>query len=823
MQYTRDPFCDKTLGQRSGKYQSDLRTARMSCTPLGALAPARRIVARSGWPVPFLSMRRAGVAWRSWRGAGALLLLVASGLIQLHGAADAASSPTVLYAAPLGQGTACTEAMPCSLLGAQAVARQDAVGMTSDLDVELGGGTYDLARPWSFGPQDSGTNGHEVTYEAGPGQHPVISGAYPIAGWHLVDAARGIWAAPVAPGFDTGQLYVNGQSVPRSIGLPSAFYLQTSTGFISSAPVLAGWRDVTSVSAVFNGGNGAWTQTSCPVAAVHGDVITMVQPCWGNLHLPGDGSQEVSWVYGPQGGFGGLSGAAQPSDFENAPELLTPGHWSIDTSAHQLYYDPPAGQSMATATVLAPVLGSLLDVDGSLSTPVHDLAFAGLQFSYATWTQPDTTQGFAEMQADWTLTGPNAANSQGTCSYSLPPGTCPYASWTRTPGAVQLSGTHHVTLAFDTFSHLGGVGLDIEYGSQDDLVQGNEFTDIAASAVQLGSTDDPLPTDLGAGSNEVDADDTITDNDIHNVANQYLGGVGIWVGYAHHAVISHNQIDHVPYTAISIGWAGWHSNVLSPNSDPNVNAYNVVSDNLLYDYMQSLGDGGAIYTNGGQAPNYAEQLLVSGNVAYGGTNTDFSLYTDTGSQYIELSHNIVYDQPVDSFASGGCHTVGHIHLDGNYFSQAGPLYPCDLAVDVVPVDTTLVCTTLAPGEVPGLVLAQAGLEPGFDGLLEQAPPSLNLIGPAALPLAGGRVLLSGSGFTPDTHVHFGASPAANVSVLSANYLLATAPPGSGNVGVTVTTAAGTSALGPGTTLEYSATPGPCLPLVGSGFSTGLGY
>ena len=516
-------------------------------------------------PGTIVAMHRAGVAWRR---CALSALIVLSGTLAVVVTTSAVSSATptpaqLLYAAPLGNGSACSAAAPCSLLGAQTVARQDSAAMTSDIDVLLAGGTYDLAHPWTFGPQDSGTNGYTVRYQAAPGQHPVIGGQYPITGWHQVDASRNIWAAPFAPGFDTGQLYVDGARVPRSSGLPSAYYLQTSTGFISSKPVLAGWRDVTNISAVFNGGDGAWTTTSCPLASVNGDVITMAQPCWGNLHLPGDGSQEVSWVYGPQGGFGGLSGAAQPSWFENAYELLSPGHWSIDTTAHQLYYVPLPGQSMSTATVIAPVLGSLLTVEGTLDAPVHNLSFTGLQFSYDTWNQPDTVQGFAEMQADWTLTGPNAANSEGTCAFTTPHGTCPYASWTRTPGAVILSATHDVTIAFDTFSHLGSAGLDLEYGSQDDLVQGNEFTDIAASAIQLGSTNDPLPADVGADNREIDLGDTITDNYIHDVANQYLGGVGIWVGYAQHALITHNQIDDVPYTAISIGWGGWHSTVLA--------------------------------------------------------------------------------------------------------------------------------------------------------------------------------------------------------------------------------------------------------------------
>jgi hypothetical protein len=695
--------------------------------------------------------------------------------------------------------------------------------MQSDIDVNLDGGTYNLTHPWTFGPQDSGTGGHQVVYSAAPGQHPVISGAYDIRGWHLVDGSKDIWAAPVSAGFDTLQLYVNGVSMPRSQGLPSTTYVQTSTGFETLSPVLAGWRDVSNVAAVFNGGDGAWTQTSCNIASVSGDTITMSQPCWANLHFPADGSQEVSWVYGPQGGFGGLSGAAQPSFFRNAYELLTPGHWSLDRTLHQIYYIPSPGQDMSSLNVTAPVLQSLLDVQGTLAQPVHDLSFEGIQFSYDTWTQPDTANGFAEMQADWTLTGPGASNSQGLCGYSTPPGTCPFASWTRTPGAVILSATHDVTMQADTFSHLGGAGLDVEFGSQGDLINANEFTDIAASAIQLGSTNDPLPADVGADNREIDANDSVVDNYIHDVANQYLGGVGIWVGYTQHALIAHNQIDDVPYTAISIGWAGWHSNFLNPDDDPNVNADNVISDNLLYDYMQQLGDGGAIYTNGGQADGWADELVISGNVAYGGTNTDFSLYTDTGSKYINLNHNVVYDQPVDSFSTGGCHTVGHIRLTDNYFSGVGPLYPCSAALDVIDTGTTPICTDLSPGQVPAALLAQAGIQPADRSLLAGEAPSVSEVGPTELPTSGGPVLISGSGFGPGTSVDFGASPAAALTVLSGNYLMATAPPGTGTVAIAVTTPAGVSQTTSVGHVSYSALPSPCTPVIGGNFSTGLGY
>jgi hypothetical protein len=693
--------------------------------------------------------------------------------------------------------------------------------MKSNIDVSLQGGTYSLTKPLSFGPQDSGTNGFNVTYSAAAGADPVLSGGVDVTGWHLVDAAQNIWAAPTATGFDTRQLYVDGVRVPRSTGLPSVFYLQTSTGYISSSPVLAGWKDITNVAAVFTGGNGAWTQPSCNIASVAGDIITMSEPCWNNLHLPGDGLQEVSWIYGPQGGFGGLSGAAQPSYFENAYELLSPGHWTLDTTAHEMFYEPTAGQNMSTSTFLSPALQTLVNVQGTLSDPVHNLVLSSLQFSYSTWTQPDTVQGFAEMQADWTLTGDDANNLQGTCQYSTPPGTCAYASWTRTPGAVVLSATHDVNIQNDVFTHLGGAGLDVEYGSQHDLVQGNDFTDISATAIQLGSTNDPLPADVGADNREIDSNDTISDNYIHNVAIEYLGGVGIWEGYAQHALISHNQIDDVPYTAISIGWAGWHANILSPDSDPNVNSDNVISDNLLYNYMQILGDGGAIYTNGGQASGWADELIISGNVAYGGTNTDFSLYTDTGSQYIELANNLVYDQPVDSFASGGCHTVGHIRLLDNYFSQLGPLYPCDLVTDVEATNDQLVCTDLSVTQAPMSILANAGIEPAQRFFVDSETPTMTLIGPTQVPPTGGSVLISGSGFQPSTSVYFGSQPAQSVTVISGNYLMATAPPGSGTVPVILTTPSGRSTQASGNQLTYASSPTPCLPILGGGVSSSL--
>ena len=71
--------------------------------------------------------------------------------------------------------------------------------------------------------------------------------------------------------------------------------------------------------------------------------------------------------------------------------------------------------------------------------------------------------------------------------------------------------------------------------------------------------------------------------------------MAILAGYVAGTTIAHNQIDHVPYTAISIGWGGWLDKVHKPPV-ANFSHDDVVANNLIYDYMQQLTDGGGIYS-----------------------------------------------------------------------------------------------------------------------------------------------------------------------------------------------------------------------------------
>ena len=249
-------------------------------------------------------------------------------------------------------------------------------------------------------------------------------------GWKLVDRSRNLWAAPAdalakAGLANTRQLYINGVRALRAQGRVPVKLTETPTGYTASAPVMATWRNPSDIEFVYTGGNalwseksvglGPWTEPRCPVAAIQGTTITMAQPCWDNstkrVKLPPQfHSTRNANLVGP-----GTVGK-EPAYVENAFELLgTPGQWYFDRTARMIYYVPRGnGEDLARAgRVEVPVLEQLIVGAGTEDRPVHHLVFRGLQFSYATWLFPSTSEGFSEIQANILVTGPHGFDAQG--------------------------------------------------------------------------------------------------------------------------------------------------------------------------------------------------------------------------------------------------------------------------------------------------------------------------------------------------------------------------------------------------------------------------
>ncbi|MBV8832404.1 MAG: right-handed parallel beta-helix repeat-containing protein [Acidobacteriaceae bacterium] len=597
-------------------------------------------------------------------------------------------------------------------------------------------GTFRLTRPLALEPRDSGHNGHSIIWRAVAGERPVISGAVRITGWKLLDASRNLWAAAAPTTLpNTRQLYVNGIRAHRTSGRPPATLTQTASGYLAASPEMARWHNPSDIEFVYTGGNavwsepsvgiGSWTEPRCPVASISGTSIAMAQPCWDNstkrVMLP-NGARTANLV-------GPMSVGQQPAYIENAYELLgRRGEWYFDRTEKVIYYVPRLNENMRTADVEAPVLESLISAAGTPDAPVQNIAFKGITFSYATWLDPSTNEGFSEIQANYRLTGRDGYSKQGLCDL-VPGGTCPYGNWAKLPGNLSFRFDKNIRFSDDVFVHLGAAGLDLGDGSQSDAVERCIFTDISGNGMELGGVDAPE-----APAVEQTADNVIRNNHIFSVGAEYRDGIAIVVGYAKNTLIEHNQLDHLPYAAISMGWGGWPDKIARPGIT-NYSQGNRVINNLIFDFMLVLSDGGGIYTQGLTGPSLEKGELVAGNVVRDQFSTGHGIYTDNGSCNITVRGNLIFNTNFDNWGSRHKNyydghkgdTFDPLAIIGNYWQQGD----ADSSSGEVTVQGNDLISALA--DVPKEVIDHAGLQPCCDDLLK------NNVLPASPPEPPSRV------------------------------------------------------------------------------------
>lgn len=517
-------------------------------------------------------------------------------------AAQAAPGARTLYAAPDGRGTSCTVSRPCTPEGARDRARTE---RGRDVRVLLKDGTYRLDAPLKLGPDDSGT-----TWSAAPGARPVLSGGQDITGWHR--NADGTWSAAVPAGVTPRQLFVDGERATRARGEACAASTcdASATGMTgATATGIDHWQRPTDAEAVIRV---RWRNYHCRIAGVSGDTMTFVQPCWTNS---ASGTERT----GPAWDSTAVDSARYSgvAFFENAPELLDrPGEFVWDSKGRTVTYLPRKGEDMRRARTVTPHTEQLLVVDGA-----HDVTVSGIGFAYAAYRQPGTDEGYAGMQAGLTLTGATGPVDHAGRYYTKP------------AAAVTVRGGRQVRVDSSRFSHLGGAGAILEAGTKDSSLTRSSFTDLSSGAVYVGDTE-PMPQASLAGERN-----TVAYNTISRSGVEYTDSVGIWAGYEAGLSIDHNSVDHLPYSAVSVGW-GWNQ----PEAQKSVLRDNKVTGNRITDVMevaQQQHDGGAIYTQGAQPGT-----VLSGNYinrsAYGNTERDGNgIYLDEQSSHITVERNVI--------------------------------------------------------------------------------------------------------------------------------------------------------------------------------------
>jgi hypothetical protein len=472
---------------------------------------------------------------------------------------------------------------PCDLPRARDKARGLLGSATGDVIVQLAGGLYELESGFALDSRDGGRPGVHMVYQAAPGQTPVLSGGRRIEGWKLFDSHKNIWAAPVAPGLSTRQLYVNGiRSLRARSGADPKGFEKTRTGFRSTGSLeyLAGSENLEVVSRF------SWKEYRCPVDSISLGEIRIAQPCWSEAQAHSGFTMDgISW-------------------FENAYVLLDEEReWFLDPVRHMLYYKPGAGENLSTARVVAPVLESLLIATGTSDLPLLNLKITGLTFAYATWLQMNTGKGFPDLQSTY-MYGDDGYGGE------------------KIPSSIAFWFTDSLVLERNVFTALGGNGPALEAGCRNSRISGNRLFDISGNGMHIGN----IIANPGDPRERVTGN-IIENNSVTRIGQEYHGASGIFLGYVSETNVLYNEISDVPYTGISLGWGWGRSSGMGGNE---------VAFNHIHHHMNTMSDGGGIYTLGAQPGT-----RIHHNYVHDQEHEYGALYPDEGSSFMLWDSNVV--------------------------------------------------------------------------------------------------------------------------------------------------------------------------------------
>ncbi|WP_433559484.1 right-handed parallel beta-helix repeat-containing protein [Pseudonocardia xinjiangensis] len=641
-------------------------------------------------------------------------------------------TPTAALAAPPGEGRtyyvspdgrdqgSCQQQNPCSIEGAKAVVSREAPKSRGDITVELADGVYRIAKPLQFGQADGGHDGSTVRWVAAPGAHPEISGATPVSGWSVHDAAAGIYVADTPVGLDTRQLYVDGKLAPRAaLPLKQSDITLTPTGLTINDPALA--QRLTALpdqKRIEFQSLGDFTTRYSPVAGIGGNFVTMAQPAWDNNTWGYDTVQQ-SFL------------AAPTWSLENSLAFVDEaGEWYLDPAAGKLYYKPASGTNPADLDVELPRVETLVSVSGSYEKPVSNLAFEGLRFSGTTWLGP-SRDGYANQQNGTFLQGAydyRPADAFTSCARGCEAFERARNTWAQEPAAVQVSAAHNVSFTRNTFTALGqsalGIGNDtnatlsgVGLGAQGIKAVGNVFTEVGGHGVVVGGVrpDAHHPSDPRMTNSDV----LVQDNTINRVALVYKDNSGILSTYVTGARILHNEVANVSYDGIDTGF-GWGANDAGGSGEYEKRGYykwnpryttpttlrdNVVSGNLVHDTKAAFADGGNLYNLSASPGSVVERnylFKVSG----------VALYLDEGSRYTTWQENVLEGTSPWVFTnsySEGNNTSDNV-IRHNWYTKEGAQVPSAEERRNQLIDNVLVDPANWPADALGVICA-AGVAP----------------------------------------------------------------------------------------------------------------
>ena len=526
------------------------------------------------------------------------------------------------------------------------------------LYIRLEEGVYAQRNSLFLRPEDSGTPDSPTVICAVDGAHPVISGGVAVTGWKRgcnhpavpEKLKQKIWSAE-APlignrRVETRQMWVNGHKVQRAAQFPDGGLErmidfnpeeQTITIPVSQSVNPERLQNAGQLEMIVHQ---RWAIAILRVKSIDAkDGQAVVR-----FHEP-ESHLEFAHPW-PQPVIGGEKGNSSFC-LTNALELLDqPGEWFQEYPSGTIYYYPQAGENMETAEVIIPALETLVTIDGTLSRPVKHIQFNGITFAHTSWMRP-SFQGHVTLQGGFPLLDAYKLQEPGLPEKAE----LENQAWiTRPETAIRVRGAEHIDFKHCTFRHLSSTGLDYEWAVTASSVEDCQFTDIGGTALLVGAFPDGgfethipfIPADV----RELCSHITIRNNFISNVTNEDWGCVGIGAGYVRNMDISHNEVCHLNYSGICVGW-GWTS--LESGM-----CNNRIEANYVHHFARRLYDAGGLYTLSNQPGsvmrnNRIEHLIEA---PYATNDRAFYIYLDEATDGYTMENNWCPAERFDSNRPG---------------------------------------------------------------------------------------------------------------------------------------------------------------------------
>ena len=524
--------------------------------------------------------------------------------------------------------------------------------------ISLEEGVYAQRNSLFLRPEDSGTPDSPTVICAVDGAHPVISGGVAVTGWKrgcnhpaIPEKLRQkIWSAE-APlignrRVETRQMWVNGHKVQRAAQFPDGGLEQMIDFNPEEQTITIPVSQNVNPKRLQNAGqlemivHQRWAIAILRVKSIDAkDGQAVVR-----FHEP-ESHLEFAHPW-PQPVIGGEKGNSSFC-LTNALELLDqPGEWFQEYPSGTIYYYPQAGENMETAEVIIPALETLVTIDGTLSRPVKHIQFNGITFAHTSWMRP-SFQGHVTLQGGFPLLDAYKLQEPGLPEKAE----LENQAWIIRPEtAIRVRGAEHIDFKHCTFRHLSSTGLDYEWAVTASSVEDCQFTDIGGTALLVGAFPDGgfethvpfIPADV----RELCSHITIRNNFISNVTNEDWGCVGIGAGYVRNMDISHNEVCHLNYSGICVGW-GWTS--LESGM-----CNNRIEANYVHHFARRLYDAGGLYTLSNQPGsvmrnNRIEHLIEA---PYATNDRAFYIYLDEATDGYTMENNWCPTERFDSNRPG---------------------------------------------------------------------------------------------------------------------------------------------------------------------------